>query len=188
MSHPWRLHRYTYADYVALETYSSDKHEFFDGEIYARAQGGAEQSGLSVAIIAILYRVDGPCIVYDPGLRFYVEAVGLATYPDCSVIWPVRRYEPGPETTALNPTILVEVTSDASEEYDLGFKREAYHTIPSLREYTIVSHRERRITIDVRNEDGTWTTRTASRGERFELPSLQTSIEVDDVYRQSTIP
>lgn len=32
-----RLHRYTYADYVALERESPTKHEFFEGEIYAMA-------------------------------------------------------------------------------------------------------------------------------------------------------
>lgn len=29
-----RLHRYTYADYVALEDSSSTKHEYLAGEIY----------------------------------------------------------------------------------------------------------------------------------------------------------
>lgn len=36
---PMRLHRYTYADYVALELTSSTKHELFDGEICAMAGG-----------------------------------------------------------------------------------------------------------------------------------------------------
>ncbi len=34
-----RHHRYTYAQYVALERESPTKHEFFDGEIYAMARG-----------------------------------------------------------------------------------------------------------------------------------------------------
>jgi hypothetical protein len=34
-----RLHRYTYADYVALELESPTKHEFLGGEIYAMADG-----------------------------------------------------------------------------------------------------------------------------------------------------
>ena len=37
MSGPRRIHRYTYADYVALEMISTGKHEFLDGEIYAMA-------------------------------------------------------------------------------------------------------------------------------------------------------
>src|SRR5437762_8784719 len=42
-----RLHRYTYADYVALERESSTKHEFLDGEIYAMAGRSEEHSALA---------------------------------------------------------------------------------------------------------------------------------------------
>jgi hypothetical protein len=34
-----RLHRYTYADYAAMEPWSEVKHEFLDGEIYAMSGG-----------------------------------------------------------------------------------------------------------------------------------------------------
>jgi hypothetical protein len=37
MGLPRGPHRYTYADYVALELESSTKHEFLDGEIYGTA-------------------------------------------------------------------------------------------------------------------------------------------------------
>jgi hypothetical protein len=43
MPHVGRLHRYTYADYIAVEMESATKHEFLDGEIYAMAGSpGAE--------------------------------------------------------------------------------------------------------------------------------------------------
>ena len=32
---PFRLHRYSFQEYLALEEVSTVKHEFFDGEIYA---------------------------------------------------------------------------------------------------------------------------------------------------------
>ena len=50
MSEPRRLHRYTYADYVALEMISTGKHEFLDGEIYAMAGGSEEHSALAAAM------------------------------------------------------------------------------------------------------------------------------------------
>jgi Uma2 family endonuclease len=170
---------------------SSVRHEFMDGEIYAMAGGSRNHAALAIAIGGALLNAarDRDCLVQSSDLRIYVEAVDLATFPDVSVICgPMQEHKPGPEETALNPMILVEVTSNSSEEYDLGSKREYYRTIPSLREYVVVSHRERRITVDSRNVDGTWVTGVASRGERFELSSLQATIEVDEVYRNSTIP
>jgi hypothetical protein len=46
-----RLHRYTYADYVALEESSPTKHEYYQGEIYSMA-GGSEEHSLSPPTIA----------------------------------------------------------------------------------------------------------------------------------------
>jgi Uma2 family endonuclease len=190
MSYPTRRHRYTYAEYVALELDSPTKHEFFDGEIYAMAGGSEEHSVLAARVLRILGNAteEGPCLVHTSDLRIYVEAVGLATFPDGAVICgPVEQHAPSPKATALNPTVLVEVTSDSSEHYDIGEKLAHYRTIPSLRDYVIVSHRERRITVHTRADDGAWTTRVAIAGGRVSIASLQTDLVTDDVYRKSTI-
>lgn len=184
------LHRYTYAQYVALENESSTKHEFFDGEIYAMAGGTEDHSALAVAVTSALYGAigDRPCRVHDSDLRIYVEAVGLATFPDASVVCgPLQQHGPSPNATALNPVILVEVTSDSSEDYDIGEKLEAYRTIPSLRECIIVSHRERRITVHRRDDAGAWQMRVAISGGRVGVESLATELVVDEIYRRSAI-
>ena len=190
MSEPRRLHRYTYADYVGLEMISSSKHEFLDGEIYAMAGGSEEHSALAAEMVRVLGNAVGnrPCRVHTSDLRLYVESVGLATFPDASVICgPLQQHEPSPNATALNPTILVEVTSDSSEDYDTGPKLEYYRMIPTLREYVIVSHRERRITVNVRGTDGVWATRVATKGGRVEVSSLSADLIVDEIYRNSTV-
>ncbi len=185
-----RHHRYTYAEYVGLERDSPTKHEFFDGEIYAMAGGSEEHSALAVEVIVALRNGlgDQPCRVHSSDLRVYVEAVGLATFPDGSVICgPLVQHGPSPDATALNPTLLLEVTSDSSEEYDTGGKLECYLTIPSLRDYVIVSHRERRITVHQRAGDGSWTTRVAIDGGQVRVESLRVDLVVDVIYRASSI-
>lgn len=58
-----RLHRYTYAQYVALEGASPTKHEFFDGEIYAMAGGSEEHSALAAEVLRIPGKRDrGPAV------------------------------------------------------------------------------------------------------------------------------
>ena len=189
MSEPRRLHRYTYADYVALELTSPSKHEFLDGEIYAMAGGSAEHAALAAQVIRILGNAigDRPWRVHTSDLRIYVESVGLATFPDGSVICgPLREHGPSPRETALNPMILVEVTSDSSEEYDTGTKLEYYRTIPGLREYIIVAHRERRITVHMRADDTEpWTTIS---GDCAPIASLGAELSVDEIYRNSAVP
>jgi Uma2 family endonuclease len=190
MSEPRRLHRFTYADYVGIEMTSNGKHEFLDGEIYAMAGGTEDHAALAAEMVRLLGNAvgDQPCRVLTSDLRIYVESVGLATFPDCSVICgPLQQHEPSPNATALNPAILVEVTSDSSEDYDRGPKLEYYRTIPTLREYVIVSHRERRIVVETRGNDGTWSTRVAMKGERIEVSSLNAELNVDEIYRHSSV-
>jgi Uma2 family endonuclease len=185
-----RRHRYTYAQYVALERESPTKHEFFDGEIYAMAGGSEEHSALALNVLAALLGAvgDRPCRVHTSDLRIYVEAVGLATFPDGSVICgSLQQHAPSPNATALNPLVLLEVTSDSSEEYDTGEKLDAYKTIPTLREVIIVSHHERRITIHRRDVAGSWEMRVAIAGGRVVAESLGAELVVDAIYRNSSI-
>jgi Uma2 family endonuclease len=185
-----RHHRYTYADYAGLERYSDTKHEFLEGEIYALAGGSAEHAALAVEVLGILREATaaGPCRAYSSDLRVYVEATGLATFPDGSVICgPLVQHPPSPDATAVNPTVLVEVTSDSSEAYDHGAKLEHYRTIPTLRDYVIVSHRERRISVHSRTATGEWLTRTAVAGGSVALQGLPCRLSIDELYRKSAV-
>jgi Uma2 family endonuclease len=182
--------RYTYAQYVALERESPTKHEFFDGEIYAMAGGSEDHSALAANVVAALVGAvgDRPCRVHTSDLRIYVEAVGLATFPDGSVICgPMVQHPPSPDATAMNPILLLEVTSDSSEEYDTNAKLDAYRTIPTLREVILVSHRERRITVHRRDAAGAWLMRVAIAGGRVAVESLGAELIVDAIYRNASV-
>ena len=185
-----RVHRYTYADYVALELLSTTKHEFLEGEIYAMAGGSEEHSALAAEVLRALGNAigDRPCRAHTSDLRIYVEAAGLATFPDGSVVCgPLEQHRPSPSATASNPSVLLEVTSDSSKEYDTSAKLDHYRTIPSLREYIVVSHRERRLAVHARGADGEWHMRVAIGGGRVTVPSLGFDLVVDEIYRASKV-
>ena len=187
---PSRLHRYTYADYVTLEQTSSTRHEFLGGEIYAMAGGTEEHSALCAQVLRLLGNAIGEraCRVHTSDLRIYVESVGLATFPDASVICgALVQHPPSPTSTALNPLVLVEVTSDSSVDYDTGFKLEAYQSVASLRDYVVVSHRERRVTVHHREAGQEWTATVAIAGGSVDVGGLGTTLIVDDLYRGSAI-
>jgi len=154
------------------------------------AGGSEDHSALALNVLAALLGAvgDRPCRVHTSDLRIYVEAVGFATFPDGTVICgPLQQHAPSPVATALNPLVLLEVTSDSSEEYDTGAKLEAYQTIATLREVILVSHRERRITIHRRDATGAWTMRVAIAGGRIAVESLGAELIVDAIYRHSSV-
>ncbi len=80
-----------------------------------------------------------------------------------------------------NPTLLVEVTSRSTEDYDRGDKLSHYKQLPSLHAVLFVSHRAVRVTIVERTADG-WNEREARGGERVELREPPLSFAVDDLY------
>jgi Uma2 family endonuclease len=167
MSRARRLQRCTYADYVAIEQTSSGEHEFHDGQIYGMAGGSEEHSALAAEILRARGNAlaETPCRTHTSDLRIYVDAAGLATFPDGAVICgALQQHAATSKATATNPVMLVEVTSNSSEEYDHGLKLEHYQTIPSLREYLIVSHRERRIVVHPRMDTLNWRTFVATAG------------------------
>jgi Uma2 family endonuclease len=85
--------------------------------------------------------------------------------------------------TVTNPTLLVEVLSTSAEAYDRGKKFEHYRSIPTLKEYVLVSFREPLVESHTRNADGSWTARFAGAGSRLALSSVDAVLDVDELYR-----
>jgi Uma2 family endonuclease len=80
-----------------------------------------------------------------------------------------------------NPTVLVEVLSSSTEEYDRGLKWAGYQRIASLTDYLLVAQVEVRIEHYRRNADGSWTYRAAGPGEQLELTGGGTCA-IDAIY------
>ena len=182
--------RYTYGEYLALESASNVKHEFSGGEIYAMAGGTPEHAALQVAVSGLLFAQlrAGPCRGYSSDLRVRVRATGLATYPDVTVVCGPAERDPDDANTVTNPTLLVEVTSRSSEEYDRGDKFEHYKQLASLRQYLIVSHREHTIEVWTRGESDAWTQCVGREGDALALVSIGARLVIREVYDAAAEP
>src|SRR3954470_21049245 len=162
---------HTYAEYLALEASSNVKHEFLGGQIYAMAGGTPEHAALAAAVIGLLFpqlRGRG-CRAYDADLRVRTRS-GLATYPDVTVICgPTERDENDPQAVT-NPALIIEVLSRSTEKYDTGDKFEHYKTLSSLRQYVLVSHRDRSLEVWTREHDNRWRSTIVREGATADLP------------------
>jgi Uma2 family endonuclease len=191
MSSVFPLHKYTYQDYVWLEEESSTRHEFLNGEIVAMAGGTPEHAAMAAEIIGQLREQlrNTDCRVFTSDLGVRVIATGLATYPDATVACGPTDRDPEKKTNIINPRVLVEVTSDSTEDYDRGEKLLHYKQIPSLAAVVIVSHREPQIDVWSRaNDSSEWVQTTAAKGEHAKLPKLDCSLSVDAVWAASIEP
>jgi Uma2 family endonuclease len=184
MSTAARQVHYTYAEYLALEDESSIRHEYLEGEIYAMAGGTPDHAALAATAIRILgNRLPPDCRVFTSDLRVRIAASGLSTYPDGAVVCGRTLRAPDDPNAVVNPLLLVEVTSDSTEDYDRGEKLRHYQQLTSVREVLILSHREARVTLVRRHDDTQWTSRDYLAGESIALLVLGGAVAVDDLYR-----
>jgi Uma2 family endonuclease len=184
------LHRYPFKDYLAVEEMSAVKHEYLDGEIYAMAGGSPLHAALAATLVGRLLAAvrGGPCRVFTPDLRIRVLATGLASYPDAAVVCGAPKGDPESPDTVTNPTVLVEVLSNSTMEYDLGEKFEHYKRIDSLRAVVYVWQSEPRIEIRRRELTDAWVSSMAGPHETAQLEALGCDLAVDDLYREATPP
>lgn len=175
--------RATYAEYVAIANESSVKYEYVAGDIVAMAGGSVAHARLISRLSAILDRaLDGkPCIVLPSDMRVRIRAADRATYPDLFVVCGEPERDPDDDHALINPTVIVEVLSDSSNESDRTDKFAAYRRLGSLREYILVSQRERRIEV-YRRDGRRWYLDEAAAGETARIESLMIELAVDEIY------
>jgi Uma2 family endonuclease len=173
----------TAAAYLAWEREQRVKHEFFHGEVFAMAGGKPRHNALGVSIAAELRAVlrSRGCSVLSSDQRLAFPPDLRYVYPDVTVICGPPVFQPGTNDVITNPTILVEVLSSSTEEYDRGLKWAGYQSIGSLTDYVLVAQAEVRIEHYRRNADRSWTYRTAGSGDRVVLTGGG-ELAVDAIY------
>ena len=72
--------------------------------------------------------------------------------------------------------------SVSTEDYDRGTKFTNYRTIPSLRDYVLISTDQILVEYYTRREDASWVLRELKAGARFKLESVGCEIAVDELY------
>jgi Uma2 family endonuclease len=83
---------------------------------------------------------DGPWIVLRSSMKVYAPVGDSDVYPDVSVVCGQLEFV-GDETDVIaNPTVIVEVLSDATELFDRGEKFRGYRAVPSVIDYLLVAH------------------------------------------------
>lgn len=171
-------------EYLAWERLQPEKHEFFGGEVFGMARATFEHNQIVANVLGELRAAlrQKPCRVCASDLRIKVPATGLYTSPDASVVCERPVFEDDKLDTLLDPLVLVEVLSSSTEDYDRGTKFTNYRTIPSFRDYVLISTDKVLVEYVTRQGDGSWVLRDFRAGERFTIESIGCGLLVDELY------
>jgi Uma2 family endonuclease len=169
-------------EYLAWEREQPVRHEFYRGEVFAMAGGSLRHNRLCAKLIRILdTQLQARCVVLTSDQRVVAAQRNRYVYPDVSVVCGPAVVEPGTTDVLSNPTILAEVLSSTTEQYDRGLKWEGYQRIESLTDYVLVSQAEPRIEHFRRDRTRTWVYQFAGAGERLAL-SNGVELDVDAMF------
>ena len=181
----------TAEEYLALERQASYKNEYFNGEVFAMSGASRRHNLISLNIGAELRAQlkQRSCEVYTSDLRVKISRTGLYTYPDVVVVCEEPTFEDADVDTLLNPTLLVEVLSKTTEDYDRGGKFEHYRTLTSVQEYLLVAQERCHVVHYTRQPDNTWLlAETSDIHAHIHLSSLGCDLALSEVYAKVHFP
>jgi Uma2 family endonuclease len=169
--------------YLAWERLQPGRHELWRGEVFAMAGGSPRHNALCVGIGAALHAAlrGGPCRAMSADQRLGLEGGERYVYPDITVVCGPLQLQPETTDVVTNPSVLVEVLSPSTEQYDRGLNWDAYQRITSLADYLLVSQEAVRIEHFSRQNDGSWLYRALDAGQRITL-SNGASFAVEAVF------
>ena len=136
-------------DYLRLECEAVEKHEYFYGEIRVMAGASYAHNRICANMTGELHGLlrGKNCAVVGSDQRLQILSGQAYVYPDVTVVCgPPEFNEEKKPDTLLNPTLLVEVLSPTTGQYDRSDKFMLYRQVPSLRQYltldSLVVHAE----------------------------------------------
>jgi len=178
-------HLLTAKEYLEIESNAQYKSEFFYGEMFSMAGGSinhADIGGNVYHALRILLR-GTRCRPYNSDLRVVVDPKNHFAYPDVSIVCGgVQQIESAIESVA-NPVAILEVLSPTTESHDRGAKFRSYQSMPSLREYFLISQNKPSVERFERVGEGKWTL-SYHEGLDAEVPisSVPCELPLTEIY------
>ncbi|OAB56973.1 hypothetical protein AY599_13595 [Leptolyngbya valderiana BDU 20041] len=181
---------YTPQEYLELEEQSEDKHEYRDGEIVLMAGGTTNHNKIALnfcrqfplSIGNIDYEV------YLGEVKLWIPEYRQYTYPDVMVIEGEPIYEGTGTTTVINPTLIVEVLSNSTRNYDQGDKFDFYRSLPQFREYLLICQYEYRVKQFSKTSENQWLlTEYRNPDDEIQLRAIAFQISLREIYRRVNV-
>ena len=185
--------KFTIEEYLEFENTSFEKHEYYQGEIF-QMYGHGELLAMSCAsdlhnIIfsnlfgELAYRLKGnKCRPFGSDLRIYIPENSLYTYPDITIICN-GFINSAKDDAARNPSVIIEILSPSTKNYDRGDKFALYRDIPTLKEYILVDSQNVHIEMWHLNNNNHWELEEYKKADDILLiKTVELSITFKEIY------
>ncbi len=109
---------------MEIEKAAIEKHEYYKGEIFEMSGASARHNIISVNLLSALsIALKGKdCRPFGSDMRIHIPENSLFTYTDISIICGDLVTLKESEETATQPTVIIEILSPSTKNYDRGKK------------------------------------------------------------------
>lgn len=179
---------FTLEEYYALDAASDRRWEYWDGDVVCMSGGTKEHGRLSTHILVMLHSIftNKGCEAFTEAQAVKVSATNSGyVYPDASAACNAQfeKHKERGIDMLINPSILVEVTSNESGARDYNTKKAAYLEIQSLRDYLIIEPYSIHITHWKLVQDE-WVKQVYDDlGDSIDLASTNETLSLSEIYR-----
>ena len=176
----------TIQEYLEAERAASEKHEYYQGEVFAMSGASLEHNIIFSNLFGELsYKLKGKnCRPFGSDLRIHIPKNTLFTYPDITIICGEPNLTDDKFDTATNPSVIIELLSASTRNYDTGEKFSLYREIDSLQEYILIDSERIHVIKHIRNNDNSWQlTEFKSLGNSFSITTIDLSLALNDIYK-----
>lgn len=177
-------------EFIEMENKATEKHEYFQGEVFSMAGASDNHNEIFSSLFSELsVQLKGKtCRPYGSDKRLYIRENALLTYPDISVYCNKSAPFGKGEMTFVDPTVLIEILSESTKNYDRGVKFSLYRDIPTLLEYILVDSQSIRVEIFRLNESKHWELEEyKTLDESLFIAAFNVRISLRDVYQFTSL-
>ncbi|RCJ27689.1 hypothetical protein A6770_25455 [Nostoc minutum NIES-26] len=177
--------RYSLDEYRALEEKAEGRSEYRDGEIVPMPGGTLKHSRIGGNIFAFLKFLlrDTQFEPINSDLRLWIPEYRRGVYPDIMIFDGEPQLNGDRLDEVLNPTLIVEVLSPSTADYDRQNKFRIYRSIPGFSEYLLVEQNEPFIERYSKQTQGWLLSEFNSLEQSISLESLGIELPIAEIYR-----
>ena len=182
-----KVKKITPEEYLEIERNSQFKSDYYNGEMFGLAGASYAHNKITRNISKFIGNqlTDGSCEEFQSDLKVKELESNLFTYPDIVVVCGEPEFYDEEKDVITNPTLIIEVLSKSTENYDRGFKFELYRRIKSLKDYFLVSQEKISIEYYSRNPDESWTLKEFhDLKQTINIESIKCSLSLKEVYHK----
>lgn len=178
---------YTLEEYFSLVKNSDERYEYWHGEIFLMSSASPEHVMITDNVLTLLKNqlASRNCRPFSSDIRLKVPTAPPFRYADISVACGKLEFEEIDGLKSLvNPIMLIEVLSSSTERFDRHKKFEFYKSIPTFKEYLLITQNQPSITQYIKQDDGTWQgSEVIGIENQIYLPSIDSTLRLSEVYQ-----